>query len=110
MDSEMGFNKGSAALAVAAFAVAAFRLKRFGDKNSDVDSHGVTPSKDDKSKTKIGVDAVFFSRMARLLKIIVPGPLSRESMYLAFVAALLVMRTYFDIALLSITTRIETHM
>ena len=42
-----------------------------------------------------------------MLKIVIPGPLSLEMIYIVFVAAMLLLRTYFDIWMIRNTTAIE---
>ena len=42
------------------------------------------------SKDRVGVNGVFMKRMARIIPILVPGPLSMEAFYLVMVAGLMV--------------------
>src|SRR3989338_3122987 len=63
------------------------------------------PSK--KPKERVAVDALFFSRFVRLLKIMVPSPFSREFFFVVLVGVCLVARSLCDIYLLKITTSME---
>ncbi|CAM9098796.1 unnamed protein product [Ectocarpus sp. 4 AP-2014] len=53
------------------------------------------------------VDAAFFRRISRLLKVMVPGPCSVEAGCLVAVAGLLLARTSLDVVMLNLTTTIE---
>ncbi|PAA75695.1 hypothetical protein BOX15_Mlig023809g2 [Macrostomum lignano] len=57
---------------------------------------------------KAYVDAEFFSRLSRLLKILVPRLFSPETFYLLLVAACLVARTYLDVWMIANGTMIES--
>ncbi|XP_014677132.1 PREDICTED: ATP-binding cassette sub-family D member 3-like [Priapulus caudatus] len=61
-----------------------------------------------KKQEKVAVDAVFFSRLWRILKILIPGWSSPEAGYLLLVAATLVARTYCDIWMIQNGTFIES--
>mmetsp|Transcript_1791 Transcript_1791/g.2538 ORF Transcript_1791/g.2538 Transcript_1791/m.2538 type:complete len:693 (+) Transcript_1791:35-2113(+) len=59
------------------------------------------------SQQRVAVDGVFFSRLWRILKIVVPGFFSTEMFFILLVASALVSRTYCDLWLLRVTTHIE---
>lgn len=59
------------------------------------------------AESRVAVDVVFFNRLWRLLKIIVPGFLTPETGYIMLVAATLVLRTYCDVWMLKNGTAIE---
>ncbi|XP_052274387.1 ATP-binding cassette sub-family D member 3-like isoform X2 [Dreissena polymorpha] len=59
-------------------------------------------------KERAAVDAVFFRRMVKLLKILVPTWLCPEVWYLALVAASLIARTYADVWMIQNGTAIES--
>lgn len=59
------------------------------------------------SSRKVAVDAVFVRRLWRLLKILVPGVLSREMGYIVLVALMMLVRTYCDLWMIQSTTFIE---
>uniref|UniRef100_A0A4W3H979 ATP-binding cassette sub-family D member 3 n=1 Tax=Callorhinchus milii TaxID=7868 RepID=A0A4W3H979_CALMI len=59
-------------------------------------------------KDKAVVDGVFFSRLWRILKIMVPGLVSQESAYLLLIAVMLVARTYCDVWMIQNGTLIES--
>lgn len=58
-------------------------------------------------KEKAAVDGVFFRKLLRILKIIIPGWLTPETGYLALVAASLIARTYCDVWMIHNGTSIE---
>ncbi|XP_073227312.1 ATP-binding cassette sub-family D member 3-like [Porites lutea] len=58
-------------------------------------------------KEKAAVDAVFFRKLLRILKIIIPGWLSPETGYLVLVALSLIARTYCDVWMIHNGTAIE---
>jgi ATP-binding cassette subfamily D (ALD) protein 3 len=62
---------------------------------------------DGAAKQKVAVDGVFFTRLWRLLKILIPGPLTPESGYLLLVAAMMLSRTWCDVWMLKNGTAIE---
>ncbi|XP_062412578.1 ATP-binding cassette sub-family D member 3-like isoform X1 [Sardina pilchardus] len=57
---------------------------------------------------RAAVDKVFFARMLRLIKILVPQPFCKEVGYLLFIAALLVARTFCDVWMIHNGTMIES--
>ncbi|XP_059504044.1 ATP-binding cassette sub-family D member 3a isoform X1 [Stegostoma tigrinum] len=59
-------------------------------------------------KEKAVVDSVFFARIWRILKIMVPGMFSQESAYLILIAVMLVARTYCDVWMIQNGTMIES--
>ncbi|XP_048584347.1 ATP-binding cassette sub-family D member 3 [Nematostella vectensis] len=58
-------------------------------------------------KDRAAVDAVFFRRLIKILKIIIPGVFCRETGYLALVALSLIARTYCDVWMIHNGTVIE---
>ncbi|CAM9106608.1 unnamed protein product [Ascophyllum nodosum] len=60
-----------------------------------------------RSATKSRVDMAFLRRISRLLRVLVPGPLSLEAGCLVTVAGLLMARTSLDVVMLNLTTTIE---
>jgi ATP-binding cassette subfamily D (ALD) protein 3 len=55
----------------------------------------------------VAVDGVFFSRLWRLLKILIPGPFTPESGFMVLVAAMMLSRTWCDVWMLKNGTAIE---
>lgn len=104
--SNLAFSRQSA-VGVSGLIALALVIRNAGDKFSGGSKKGAVGKA---KKKKVAVDGVFAKRMLRLLKIIVPGPMSGEAFYLAFVAALLVVRTYFDLLMLGITTQVESRI
>uniref|UniRef100_A0A4W3HRW0 ATP-binding cassette sub-family D member 3 n=1 Tax=Callorhinchus milii TaxID=7868 RepID=A0A4W3HRW0_CALMI len=78
-----------------------------GSKSLTVQHLGCTYYKESK-KDKAVVDGVFFSRLWRILKIMVPGLVSQESAYLLLIAVMLVARTYCDVWMIQNGTLIES--
>ncbi|XP_075038445.1 ATP-binding cassette sub-family D member 3 isoform X2 [Mixophyes fleayi] len=62
----------------------------------------------DGKKEKAMVDRVFFARIGRILKILVPKTMSKESGYLLLIAVMLVVRTYCDVWMIQNGTFIES--
>ncbi|RCN43543.1 d member 3 domain protein, ATP-binding cassette sub-family [Ancylostoma caninum] len=59
------------------------------------------------SKDKAHVDGVFFRKLWRILKILVPGPFTGEMFYLLLIAVSLLCRTYADVYMIITATKIE---
>ncbi|CAI9561408.1 unnamed protein product, partial [Staurois parvus] len=59
-------------------------------------------------KEKAVVDKVFFARIGRILKILVPKTVSKESGYLLLIAVMLIARTYCDVWMIQNGTFIES--
>ncbi|XP_033636380.1 ATP-binding cassette sub-family D member 3-like isoform X2 [Asterias rubens] len=57
---------------------------------------------------KAAVDLVFFKRLGRVLKVLIPGWFSAETGYLALVALALMARTYCDVWMIQNGTAIES--
>ncbi|XP_018027493.1 ATP-binding cassette sub-family D member 3 isoform X2 [Hyalella azteca] len=57
---------------------------------------------------KIQVDGKFFSSLRKLLRVLVPGPVSKESGYMALIALMLVLRSICDIWMINNGTLIES--
>jgi len=104
---------GASAAASVLFGIASVRsfLKSRAEKEGEVSSEefkkksstAITTS----STRKVAVDAVFLRRLWKLLKILVPGPLSREMGYIILVALMMLVRTYCDLWMIQSTTFIE---
>ncbi|XP_072275952.1 ATP-binding cassette sub-family D member 3 [Pyxicephalus adspersus] len=62
----------------------------------------------DGKKEKAQVDKVFFGRMCRILKILVPKTFSKEGGYLLLIAVMLIARTYCDVWMIQNGTFIES--
>ncbi|CAI4224193.1 unnamed protein product [Auanema sp. JU1783] len=60
-----------------------------------------------KSTDKAHVDAAFFRKLRRILKILVPGVFSSEFFYAVLIAFSLLCRTYADVWMITTATRIE---
>mmetsp|Transcript_18610 Transcript_18610/g.71801 ORF Transcript_18610/g.71801 Transcript_18610/m.71801 type:complete len:656 (-) Transcript_18610:60-2027(-) len=58
-------------------------------------------------RRKVAVDMVFLRRIARLIKILVPGPFTPEVGYIILVAVMMLTRTYCDLWMIQHTTKIE---
>ncbi|PIC45071.1 hypothetical protein B9Z55_005215 [Caenorhabditis nigoni] len=70
--------------------------------------HLVAKTKKDGSKgQKAHVDGVFLSKLARILKILIPSLFSKETFYLALIAISLLCRTYADVYMIITSTKIE---
>lgn len=67
----------------------------------------VIPQKEDK-REKPAVDYVFFTRLMKILKILIPGWFSVETWYLVMVAVSLMARTYADVWMIQNGTAIES--
>lgn len=93
----------------AAVGAIVFLLSKSSDKpkNSE-DSFIRQANKDGKGKEKAHLDGLFLKRILRLLKIMVPGWLSKETGLLFVVAAMLVTRTRFDVWMIGNGTAIES--
>ncbi|KAK7501139.1 hypothetical protein BaRGS_00007624 [Batillaria attramentaria] len=62
----------------------------------------------DQKKERAAVDGVFVRRLARILKILVPGWFTMEAWYLMLVAFSLIARTYADVWMIQNGTAIES--
>uniref|UniRef100_A0A8C8GPQ3 AAA+ ATPase domain-containing protein n=1 Tax=Oncorhynchus tshawytscha TaxID=74940 RepID=A0A8C8GPQ3_ONCTS len=65
-------------------------------------------SKDEAKQEKTVVDKVFFARVLKIVKIMVPGVFCKESGYCLLIAAMLVARTYCDVWMIQNGTMIES--
>ncbi|TRY56034.1 hypothetical protein DNTS_013861 [Danionella cerebrum] len=65
-------------------------------------------SEKDGKKERAAVDKMFFLRIVRILKIMVPRFFSRETWYLLLIAVMLVTRTYCDVWMIQNGTMIES--
>lgn len=62
----------------------------------------------EKTKNDKGaVDSTFFRQLVRILKILIPHPICKETGYLLLIAVSLIARTYCDVWMISMTTTIE---
>eukprot|EP01139_Manchomonas_bermudensis_P010009 Amastigsp_a339828_62.p2 type:complete len:677 gc:universal Amastigsp_a339828_62:2048-18(-) len=95
---------GSVVLAVLGILRLANKAARKQTPNILFDSSG----KDKNEKpAKVAVDGVFASRMWKILKILIPHPLSPEAMYMLVVGLMMIARSYGDIWMLNNGTAIE---
>ncbi|XP_035269078.1 ATP-binding cassette sub-family D member 3a isoform X1 [Anguilla anguilla] len=62
----------------------------------------------DAKKDRAAVDKVFFSRLCRIVRIMVPRMFCKESGYMFLIAAMLVARTYCDVWMIQNGTMIES--
>ncbi|XP_069497312.1 ATP-binding cassette sub-family D member 3 isoform X2 [Ambystoma mexicanum] len=62
----------------------------------------------DAKKEKAMVDRVFFARIGRILKILVPKTFCKETGYLTLIAVMLIARTYCDVWMIQNGTMIES--
>ncbi|XP_048761337.1 ATP-binding cassette sub-family D member 3-like [Ostrea edulis] len=97
----------TAGLAVAYFAYRNYlakKRKRSPKEEIKVVIHESGSSK----KERAAVDSVFFKRLVRILKILIPGWFVSESWYLLLVALSLISRTYADVWMIQNGTAIES--
>ncbi|XP_029313731.1 ATP-binding cassette sub-family D member 3a isoform X2 [Cottoperca gobio] len=80
-------------------------LKQDGKKGG---SELVQNTEKDGKKDRAAVDKVFFGRICQILRIMVPRVCCMETGYLAFIAAMLVARTYCDVWMIQNGTMIES--
>uniref|UniRef100_A0A8C5QR30 ATP-binding cassette sub-family D member 3 n=1 Tax=Leptobrachium leishanense TaxID=445787 RepID=A0A8C5QR30_9ANUR len=59
-------------------------------------------------KDKAVVDRLFFARIGRILRILIPKTFSKETGYLVFIAVMLIARTYCDVWMIQNGTFIES--
>ncbi|XP_069128323.1 ATP-binding cassette sub-family D member 3-like [Argopecten irradians] len=59
-------------------------------------------------KERAAVDGVFFGRLLRILKVLIPGWFTAEAWYMFLVAAALIARTYADVWMIQNGTSIES--
>ncbi|XP_043941625.1 ATP-binding cassette sub-family D member 3 [Protopterus annectens] len=71
-------------------------------------SQAVQNTEKEGKKEKAVVDRIFFSRIHRILKIMVPRTFCKETGYLALIALMLVARTYCDVWMIQNGTMIES--
>uniref|UniRef100_A0A8C7L642 ATP-binding cassette sub-family D member 3 n=1 Tax=Oncorhynchus kisutch TaxID=8019 RepID=A0A8C7L642_ONCKI len=85
------------------------KRKRHADKINGVKrSSELQLSKDEAKKERTVVDKVFFARILKIVKIMVPGVFCKESGYCLLIAAMLVARTYCDVWMIQNGTMIES--
>jgi len=63
-----------------------------------------------KSKSQFSFSWAFLSRMFKLLKILFPSILSKQTIMALLLAVCLMVRTYCDLMILRMTTVVEKHM
>ncbi|KAL3101053.1 hypothetical protein niasHS_001513 [Heterodera schachtii] len=56
---------------------------------------------------KAHVDSVFFRRLLRILRILIPSPFSMELLFMVAIALSLMLRTYADVWMIQTSTKIE---
>ncbi|XP_059145104.1 ATP-binding cassette sub-family D member 3-like [Physella acuta] len=108
------FTPRNSALFTAAGIAAYFIYKRASNKtikkktNNVEEEVKVVIAQHGQKKEKAVVNAVFFNRLWAILKILIPGFFTIESLYLAIVAVSLVARTYADVWMIQNGTSIES--
>lgn len=84
------------------------KLIKHRNKKFAKDNKSISPEKKNKKKSdKIAVDGVFFNKLWKLLKILIPKWFSKEVAYLILVAFSLIARTYADVFLINNGTAVE---
>ncbi|XP_038048364.1 ATP-binding cassette sub-family D member 3-like isoform X2 [Patiria miniata] len=108
-------SKLSATVVTGAFLVHLLRSNRKKTQIRRVESVADLPASIDEKpivkkvkKDRAAVDIVFFKRLVRVLKVLVPGWFSAEVGYLALVALALMARTYCDVWMIQNGTAIES--
>ncbi|KAM9333523.1 ATP-binding cassette sub-family D member 3a isoform 1-T1 [Pholidichthys leucotaenia] len=90
-------------------AVFLLKLKNRKSKNRRGDSGAVVLNTEkDGSRDRAAVDRVFFFRILRILRVMVPRVFCVETGFLAFIASMLVARTYCDVWMIQNGTMIES--
>ncbi|XP_050401971.1 ATP-binding cassette sub-family D member 3 [Patella vulgata] len=82
-----------------------FSAKQRRNKDKEIK---VVISQHDQKREKAAVDSIFFGRLIRILKILVPGWFTPETWYLLLVAWSLIARTYADVWMIQNGTAIES--
>ncbi|XP_041475293.1 ATP-binding cassette sub-family D member 3-like isoform X1 [Lytechinus variegatus] len=111
--SKLIFSRTSAGSVVAAFLIYTAlksRNKRILRNKSAANLQAVIHNneKNKSKKDRAAVDAQFFRRLFRILRLIVPGLWSKEAGYLGLVALSLIARTYCDVWMIQNGTAIES--
>ncbi|XP_013879238.1 ATP-binding cassette sub-family D member 3a [Austrofundulus limnaeus] len=92
--------------------LAVYLLKRRNRRSKQNSTKGasqlVLNTEKDGKKDKAAVDKVFFLRILRILRIMVPRVFCMETAYLVLIAAMLVARTYCDVWMIQNGTMIES--
>lgn len=60
-----------------------------------------------KGKTKASLNAEFFAKLKKLLKILIPGPFSSEVFYMIVIGFVLLARTIADVYMITNATSVE---
>ncbi|XP_057178722.1 ATP-binding cassette sub-family D member 3a isoform X2 [Triplophysa rosa] len=81
--------------------------RKHGGRQKGGSSENLNGEKDGK-KERAAVDKLFFIRISRILKIMVPRFFCKETWYLLLIAAMLVTRTYCDVWMIQNGTMIES--
>ncbi|XP_061414082.1 ATP-binding cassette sub-family D member 3 isoform X2 [Lethenteron reissneri] len=105
------FTRTNGSAAAAAFIACYLLSRRRGQRKppkKDGDGFAIVVNSKDGKRERAAVDKAFFGRIWQILKIMVPGMLSKETMYLVMVAATLVARTYCDVWMIENGTMIES--
>ncbi|GFS03515.1 ATP-binding cassette sub-family D member 3 [Elysia marginata] len=107
------FTPRNSALYTAAGVAAYFLYRNFLAKpqrrnKSEEEEVKVVIAQHGQKKEKAMVNAVFFSQLRRILKVLIPGLFTKEALYLAIVAVSLVARTYADVWMIQNGTSIES--
>ncbi|KAK0069404.1 ATP-binding cassette sub-family D member 3 [Biomphalaria pfeifferi] len=108
------FTPKNSALITAAGIATYFLYKRITQKTKKRSTDGqeeevkVVIAQHGQKKEKAVVNAVFFARLAKILKVLIPGIFTIETAYLGIVAISLVARTYADVWMIQNGTSIES--
>ncbi|CAL1538009.1 unnamed protein product [Lymnaea stagnalis] len=108
------FTPRNSALITAAGIAAYFIYKRANKKatkrksNAPEEEVKVVIAQHGQKKEKAVVNSVFFARLGKILKVLIPGVFTKETFYLAIVAVSLVARTYADVWMIQNGTSIES--
>ncbi|XP_034562192.1 ATP-binding cassette sub-family D member 3-like isoform X2 [Notolabrus celidotus] len=84
------------------------RQRRRSRRQEGKGGSDVALNTEDSKKDRAAVDKVFFLRILRILRIMVPQFFCMETGYLLFIAAMLVARTYCDVWMIQNGTMIES--
>ncbi|KJE92701.1 ATP-binding cassette [Capsaspora owczarzaki ATCC 30864] len=102
-----GIAVGSAFLLVGIYS-AVTRNPKSSSKDDSVATSAAAAAASRQAKSKIAVDGVFFARLRKLLRIVIPGVFTPEMGFIVLVAAAMVGRTYCDLWMIKTTTAIES--
>ncbi|CAB3405343.1 unnamed protein product [Caenorhabditis bovis] len=84
-----------------------FALVKLYKSDIRATKHLVVKKKKGEKSQKAHVDGVFMRKLARILRILIPGFFSKETFYMVLIAASLLCRTYADVYMIITSTKIE---